>query len=264
MKKDAKFRMIGIVLIVIALVLLLIGGFGNRAIKSAVEKAASEALGVEVSIGDISLSIFGGSVELEDLVVANPEGYSGESFLSLGNAKIDVSIKSLLSDTVEIEDMRFSDVSISVEQKGLTNNLQTILDSLPAKDQSADTGDAKDLRVTYLELKNIRVEVQLLPLPGQISTVPLTIESIEMHDLGTDNKLSIAKLTGKILMEIAAGIAREGADLLPLDMIGPLSSVLKEKGGMVIEAGMELLDKGKDIGEGVIDVFKNLLKKDEE
>lgn len=272
MAKKSKFRVVGIVLVVVALVLMLIGSFADRAIKGAVEKAASKALGVEVTIDDIALSIFGGSVEIEGLVVANPEGYSDENFLELGQAEIEVAIGSLLSDTVEIERITFADVKVLVEQKGFTNNLQALLDSLPDKEtvgeaKTEETGQAKDIQIKLLELKNIQVDVKLL-----VGKVPLKIESIEMRDLGTDDKLSIARLTGMILVEIAAGIAREGAGLLPTEMLGPLSSRLQEQGVEVLKVGKDILEKskvvgegvlegGKDVGEEVLDLFKGLLKK---
>jgi hypothetical protein len=83
-------------------------------------------------VDDVSLSILGGSVELEDLVINNPPGYEHEHLLKLGSAKVDVDIRSLMSDTVNIKSIMFDEVSLVIEQKDLirTNNLQEILKSL--------------------------------------------------------------------------------------------------------------------------------------
>ncbi len=175
---------------------------------------------------DVSLSILGGSVELEDLVINNPPGYEHEHLLKLGSAKVDVDIRSLMSDTVNIKSIMFDEVSLVIEQKDLirTNNLQEILKSLGSGQEDKEPAEAEDkaqgkqLHIDELEVSN--VNVKLLPLPGQADTVTLKLDPIKMTDLGKGSKLDTVKLTGKVLAAIAAGVAEQGTDILPEDVVG--------------------------------------------
>ena len=78
--------------------------------------------------------------------------------------------------------------------------------------------------------------------------------------MGTEDKLRLAALTGKILTAIAKGIAKQGADLLPMEIIGPIGNVLKEQGTAVIETGKQMLEKSKDAGKEIIESGKDLGK----
>jgi uncharacterized protein involved in outer membrane biogenesis len=135
MKKGLLKKILLIVVVLILAIVVLgtvaVGLFGNRILRAGIETGATKALNVGVTLKDVSLSIFGGELELDELVVSNPPGYEHESLLQLGKADIGVNIKSLMSDTVNIKRMKFDEVSLVIEQKGLTNNLQEIIDSIP-------------------------------------------------------------------------------------------------------------------------------------
>ncbi len=273
-KKSPLKKIVYVILIMILIVPVLVTIFGDRALKTGIETAASKTLNVDVTLEDISLSILSGSVELENLVVANPKGYQNTNLLEAGKAKIDVALKSLMSDTVKIEDMIFSDITVVIEQKGLTNNLQQILGSLekPDKDKPKEKTDDKEktekkLLIKNLELNNINVKVKVTPLPTEFDTIKLTLTPIKMTDLGTDNKLSVAMLSAKILTAIAMGVAEQGVGVIPDEITEPLKKVLGTGSQVIIKSGKEVLkgageilkigkDAGKDISDGIKDVFK--------
>lgn len=276
-KKSPLKKIVYIILIIILIVPVLVTIFGDKALKAGIETAASKTLKVDVTLDDVSLSLLAGSVELENLIIPNPEGYENLNLLEAGKAKIDVGLKSLMSDTVEIDDMIFNDITVVIEQKGFTNNLQQILDTLPKPDEKPDdkTDDKekteKNLLIKNLELNNITVKIKLIPLPGKLDTIPLKLAPIKMTDLGTDNKMSIATLTAKILGAIAMGVAEQGVGIIPDEIIGPIKGVLGTGSEVILKSGEEVLkgagevlkigtDAGKDISEGIKGLFKK--KKD--
>jgi hypothetical protein len=252
-----------VVLAVIVLAVVLVGLFGNRALKIGVETAATKALNVDVTLKDASLSILGGAVELNELVISNPEGYQHENMLELGNGNVAVNIKSLLSDTVNIKRISLDEVSLVIEQKGLTNNLQEIIDSIPKSDEPEDPkapSKEKNLVIDELEISDVDVSVKLLPIPGQTDTVTLKLSPIKMTNLGTDDKLSMAELVVKILGAIASGIAEQGMDLLPAEILNPLKSSIGKTGELLMETGKETLDKTKDLGTELLEGSKDIGK----
>lgn len=266
MKKKVLKPIIIIVLVFVILVVTLIHLFGDRALKAGIETAATKTLGVNVTIGDLSLSLLRGKLELRDLVIDNPPGYQHPELLNIGRAYIDVTVTSLLSDTVKIEEIRFEDITMVIEQKGLTNNLKEVLNALPsgqtAPKSTTDEPDTegKKLHVDNLEISNVAVKVKLLPIPGKADTLTLKVAPIKMTDLGSDNKLSTAKLSAKVLAAIAAGVARQGGGVLPKDMLSSINSTLKKKGDLLIDSGKEIFDITSDIGKDALDSSKDIGK----
>ena len=248
--------------IVVALTLLL----GNRALKIGIETAASKALNVGVSIDDVDLSIMGGKIGFQNLSINNPPGYQHDKLLELRDAQIAVNIKSLLTDSVKIKEIKLDDVNVVLEQRGVSsNNLQDVIKAISAKpDVKGENGTAgKKLHIDNLEITNVKVKVKLLPIPGRTDTIPLKLSTIKMTNLGSDDNLSAADLSVKILIAIANGIAKEGVGVLPEDIVNTMKSTLDKTmdvGKIASKEGKKLIDAGKDAGTELIEGFKGLLK----
>jgi uncharacterized protein involved in outer membrane biogenesis len=259
MKKLRKVLTIVLVVIVALIVVagVLINLFADRAVKIGIETAATKALNVGVAVDDVKLSIMAGKLALGNLVINNPPGYQYDKLLQLQNAKIEVDIRSLLSDTVNIKEIKLDGAQVVLEQRGVTsNNLQDIIKAIPSSPKSETQPSGKKLHIDNLELSNITVKAKLLPIPGKIDTVTLKLAPIKMTNLGGDNKLDTAALSGKILWAIADGVAQQGAGVLPDDMLGSLKSALAK----TAELGKEVLKTGEDLGKDVLKTTENLGK----
>ena len=252
MRKKILVTVLVVVLVLVLVAAALVHFLGDRALKAGVETAATGALKTGVTVGDASFSVFGGTVGMNDLVIDNPPNYQHPHLLELGRAHVAVNLRSLLSDTVNIDTIELDGISLVVEQKGLSNNLQDILKAIPASPKEDTTkSSSKQLHITQLDITDINVKVKLLPLPGRADTVPLKLPPIRMTDLGSDSKLDTAQLTGKILMAIANGIVEQGPNL-PTEIIGPLTSTLQAQGALILEEGMKALEEGANLGKDVI------------
>ncbi len=271
MKKVQKILRIVLLAIVVLVVsvTILVQVFGNTALKVGIETAATKTLSVGVSIADMDFSILGGKISFEGLVVDNPPGYQHDKLLEIGNARIVVSIGSLLKDTVNIKEIMFDGVDVVIEQKGFSNNLQDIIKALPkgetepAEAEEPTEKPAKKLHIDNLEITNVTVKVKLLPVPGKADTVTIKLNPIRMTDLGSDDKLDVAQLSSKILLAIATGVAEQGAGQLPKGMTDGMKATLStatEVGKTAVEEGKKLLESGTDTGKNIIDGFKGLLK----
>ena len=90
MKKTLKIVRIVliVVLLVIFVVALAINIFAERALKMAIETAATKTLNVGVSVGEIDLSIIGGKLGISNLLIDNPPGYQHDRLLELKDAQL--------------------------------------------------------------------------------------------------------------------------------------------------------------------------------
>ena len=268
MKATKILSTIVIVLVVLVVVIALaVNIFGDQALKAGVETGASKAMKVDVTLNDISLGILAGKLNMNELVVNNPEGYQNPTFIELGHGFVDLNTKSLLSDTIEIDTMQFDNIKLTIEQKGLTSNLKEILNNLP-KTESTEEEPAteekagKKLLIKQLDINGIEVKAKLLPVPGRADTVTLKINPIHMENIGSDEDIDMPKLVTKIILAIAGGIAGQGKDLLPMDMINSIGDQLGEQGKKILEAGQNvgtgIIEGGKDIGKEATDALKGL------
>ena len=252
MKSAKKIVTYVVVSIAVILLVLIVGIylFGAGMIKAEVEKVASSTLGVQVTVKNIGLSIMREQVTIKGLVVKNPPGYVNETLLELGDGVLNLDIGSLMRDTVKIHLIKLDGAKLTIEQKGLSNNLNEILDKLPKEEKSTTpkTGKpGKNLTVTKLEVTNTNVRVKLLPIPGKSDTVSLKLDPIVMENLGTDKKLSTAMLVSKFIGALAAGVAKQGAGVLPDDMVKGIGSTLSK----TTELGKGATEAGKNAVEGI-------------
>jgi hypothetical protein len=288
MKVFKTLRIIGIVILVVILGLVVaFHFFGGKAMKAGVEAGATQALKVPVAVEEVNLSILAGQAGVKNLIVDNPAGYQNEKMLEVGEAKVDLAVLSVLSDTVRIEDIFLEKVSVVLEQKGLTNNIQEVLDGMSPKSAERESKEevsekpAKKLLVKKLEIREVAVKVKLLPIPGKKDTLTMKLSPITMTDLGSDDTLDIAMLSSKILLAIVEGIAKQGVGILPDEIIGPMGDKLKGLGaaaeavlggtGEVLKEGQKATEKvleetqkvGEDIKKGLGDLFKAKDKEEE-
>ena len=245
MKSAKKIVTYVVVSIVVILLVLIVGIslFGAGMIKAAVEKTASSTLGVPVTVKSINLSIMRGQVEIKGLVVKNPPGYANETLLELGDGVINLDIGSLMrGDTIKIQLI----------------NLNEILDKMPKEEKSATPKTekpGKNLTVNKLEIINTDVRVKLLPIPGKSDTVSLKLDPIVMENLGTDKKLSTAALVSKVMGVLATSIAKQGAGVLPDEMVKGISSTLGKTGEFGKGAVKTTTEAGKNAVEGIKGIF---------
>lgn len=113
-----------ILLIVIALVLVLVGGavaavflIPTNVYKEQIAKQTKERLGREVAInGPVSINLFPTlSVSASDVHVANPRGFSKPDFASMGSLRVGVKFLPLLSRKVEVSEFILEQPKILLE-----------------------------------------------------------------------------------------------------------------------------------------------------
>ncbi len=265
------FTILCVIVVLVVCVVVFIHLFGSSVLKTGIETAATKTLSVGVHIDDMGFSILGGKVSFQNLIIDNPPGYEHDKLLELGNASIAVSVGSLLKDTVSIKEIVLDDVNVVLEQRGVTsNNLQDIIKAIPKGDETKPKDEtkkaSKKLHIDSLELTNITVKAKLLPVPGKVDTVTLKLNPIRMKNLGGDDKLDVAMLTGKILLSIATGITEQGVGILPDDLTNAMKTTLGETvklGETMVEEGMKVLEESTDTGKEIIEGVKGLLKREE-
>jgi len=244
-------------LLVVALVggLLALDSFA----KAAVEQGGTSALGVETTLGSASIGLFSGSVELEDLRIANPAGWQSESFLELDQGDCDIALKSLFDDPVRAQLLSLRGVRVALEQNDSSSNYGQLLENVAKNDtKDADTSEKKSGKgylIDRIELRDVEVFVHLgngllgtglFQTEATLKIPKIMLENQDSRSLDMDGLVSF--LTTRLLEEIV----KDGAGL-PKELLDGLDTTVNEilELDEVLDAGVEGLKK---LGEGVENV----------
>ncbi len=254
-KKHFSVRYVfGAGLILIVLAVLAVNLFADRAVKAGIETAATDTLNVAVTVSNVDLTIMDGKLALQNLLISNPPGYQHDKLLELKNAEIEIDVKSLLSDVVNIREIKLDGVNVVLEQRDISsNNLQDVITSIHS---ASKEGEGKSLRVDNLEMSNITVRMKLPSVPAQDDTITLELSPIRMTNLGRDNKLDLADLSGEIVLAIANRVVEQGVGVLPKDIITTLTPSLDK----TIDISTRIIESTEDIGKEITEGIKSLLK----
>jgi hypothetical protein len=246
-------------IVILIVVLYLLSGY---LLKIGVEKGGSMVLGVPVKVGGVHLSVLRGMVTIDGLKVANPPGYKNEYLLELGHGKVAVSIPSLLKDTIHVKEIKLDGIKIAIEQKGLASNVKDLLNRMESKGKPEESKKAekeakragKKLVVDQLEITN--TEAKLAVVIGRSAGVNLKLATIQMSNLGADSALSVSELTSRIFVALIEGVTRQGAGLLPDDVVSGMKGGLGNIKNLGTEEGKKVIEEGSKAIEGIKGLFK--------
>ncbi len=209
-------------LVIIFAVLFIVGlvaafAFLNNIVKTGVEKVGPIITKTEVKLESANISPFSGSGQLKGMFVGNPEGYKTPSAAKVGDIKVAVDVKSLLSPVVVVDSISIQGAEVTLEV-GLTgNNLSKLLDNVSSvaaadegtkKPEEKPAEGGKKFKVKDIVITGTKVNGSVTAMGGQAVTFP--IPEIHLTNIGTDSDgVSAAELTKKILSEITVASVKE-------------------------------------------------------
>lgn len=227
------------VLLVIA---ILIGGaffYIDSIVKTGIEVVGSEVLGTGVTVDSVSISPLSGTGSIRGLTIENPEGFSADNIMELGEVRIALNVASLTSDVIEIAEVSVIGPVITYETKITTDNMRALMANLPStpaadgevEDVSADAG--KGLIIKEFNLNAAQVNVV-----ASIIEQSLVLGDIQLTDIGTENQAAtVSQVLELVLGSISRGILnaeKPGLDELRESVEGRLQDGVEQ-----IEEGVE-------------------------
>lgn len=223
MKKIIVRLLIALVVVVI-LAVLGVGLFLDKAIKAGVETIGPRVTKVDVKLDSVGLSLLSGGGTIKGLVLGNPSGFKTPYAISVGEASLALTPKSLLSDKIIVKSIKVLGPEITYETNLKDNNLSKIVANMqgvsgggqkePAKPtepaQTQEAKPARKLEVDEVIITGGRIHVAVTALAGGTATVPLP--DIHLQDLGTGpDGITPEDLTIKIFGAIEQGTVKAAA-----------------------------------------------------
>lgn len=158
-------KIIGIVVAVLLLIAIALPFLINvNSFRPKLESELTEALGREVKVGNLSLSILSGSVSAENLSIADDAAFSKDPFIRAKSLKVGVEVMPLiLSKALHVTDVTLDQPEIDLLRdasgkwnfSSLGNKSESAAKPAPASGSSS----APDLSVSKLDVKDGRLSV---------------------------------------------------------------------------------------------------------
>jgi AsmA protein len=145
-----------------------------------IEAAATSAVGRKVSLGNLSFSIFSGSLKAQDLSIADDPRFSSEPFLRAKSLELGVNVRQLLtSRTIAITDLTIGDADIAlIENAAGEWNFSSAVSKGPSTGvvRPVSTAAPLDFLVRVVNINNSRVSVTQ---PGG-NQKPIVLEKVDI------------------------------------------------------------------------------------
>lgn len=202
---------------VLVVLVLAIGGAGfyllqniDGIVKQLIEEIGTETLGSKVSVAEVKVKLTEGSASVSGLTVANPPGFSAEPVFSLGNIKVAIDTGSITGPVYVINEISVSGVNVIAEQKGVTTNVQTLLDGMP--ETEAGSGEAgadasgSDVLLSIAEVNFADGSMELRSDQFENQTVDL--KRLNLRNLGTpENGLTPEQVGAEVAIQLVDQIS---------------------------------------------------------
>jgi hypothetical protein len=233
----------GLVVLVIVGIVVLAGNL-DKLVKVGVEKGGTLVLGVPTSLDKATVSIRGGTVGLDGLVLASPEGFDSPEMFRLGHAHTTVEIGSLTGDEIVVHEVVIDGPEITLEFSGGKSNWGTVLDNLesePAEEEKEMS--QKKIRVDLIRFANAKIRVAGIPLAGT-ATVPLPTLVITEFRTADSGGATVRNVLADVIRSLYGSILGTVKGIVPAEELQKLGagalSLVGDAGGLVKDAGSGL------------------------
>jgi AsmA protein len=260
---NRTLRILGIIAAVLIIVLIIVPFLVPvNKFRPMIEEKASQALGRQVQVGDLSFSLLGGSLSAENLAIADDPKFNQSPFLTAKSLKVGVEILPLIFS----KELNVTDITIDSPQVTLIHNAagqwnysslggSSSKTSAPPKAAPSSTGGSSSseaLSVQKLALKDGQIMVGSTSSPKRSTYdhVDVTASDVSMTsqfpvkvtaDLPGGGKFSLDGTAGPVDQQDAA--------------LTPVTAQLSTEGLNLATTGF--LDSTSGLG-GLVDVTANL------
>ncbi|MDZ7719847.1 MAG: hypothetical protein U5K72_13605 [Balneolaceae bacterium] len=201
MQKGLKI-VVGI-FVVLAAVFIILNVTIDGIVKSTIETSGSELYQTEVKVGNVNVSVWNGSSEINEFVVYNPGQFSDQPAIEMDEIHLKFDLTTMLSDTILIENIRISGARLFFEQQGFGINLRQLNENMNLSEED----DEPVVVIDYLIMENATVRVS--STIDRERTAEASIETFELEGIGRNGSNTIKQSMQQIMEPLIERAIRE-------------------------------------------------------
>jgi len=189
----------------------------DEIVENQIETIGSELAGVPVRVGSVGIDIKSGTGVINDLRIANPDGYAAPDAFEMPTLRADIDLQSLGKQPLVLDELMIDSpvVHLEINQRG-RSNLKEILDNASKNTRQAD---AKAETAESGEPMRIAIRKLLIQGPTFTESNPLepgeprkgTLPAIQRTQVGGSRGATPAEIGKIVIHELGGRIVRQAA-----------------------------------------------------
>ncbi len=209
-------------------------------VKFALEYYAPKVMGVDVKVGEVSISPRDGKGVVRGVEIGNPSGFSAPRAARLGEASLWVEPATIRSPIVLIHEIVVTEPVITYERGSGSTNLDAIQKRMAqsaSAAQSAPTGtstlsgEKRRYIIERIAIRGAKVTMTTNALKGQ--GVTFNLPDIEMKNIGQDNGVTADEAAAIVAGTVSSRIAQKVLTNIDLLRKGGVEGALDALKGLV-------------------------------
>lgn len=187
----------------------------ERVVKRAIEHSASAALGAQVRVDRVQLSLDDGSGIITGLSVANPEGFGSASAFAAESIKMTVDVASLAKDVVVLRAVSFVRPRITIESGQSGSNFERLVSHMQRYAETSGPPDSREPKFVIERLVMHGGTVRSVPAPDAGQPVEVDMPQVSLSNIGLAKGGIAASRLPATMVEIIAYHARRALPSRP-------------------------------------------------
>jgi hypothetical protein len=217
-------------------------------VKSAIEDVGSELLDTRVAVGSVSIDLREGRGTLRGLRIRNPEGFSSEDAISVGEVVLEIDLSSLTGSPIVLNEVSVHSPQVLAEANARGLNLDVLRRNVErsspaeASDQATSgEGEPPRIAIRRFEVQGGEARSDTTALGGKREEID--VPGLSLRDVGGRRGAPPGELGKQILDAWLSRIARAAAAHQARRAAGKaLGDALGDDAGKVGDALKGLLD----------------------
>ncbi|NMA40091.1 MAG: AsmA family protein [Lentisphaerae bacterium] len=264
------FTILAIVIIVLVVALAIVFSSLGRIIKTGVQTVGSQVTKSQITVDDIDLSLLGGKLVIDNLVIGNPEGFKTDSAMRLGKVQVKLNPKSIFSDSIEIYEVLVDAPQITYERSLTSSNISVIQKNVNAflpkddgkdkdKEEDKDKEPGKKVVIDQVTVSNGQINLSATLLQG--AALPVPLPTVSLVDIGKTRTVTPPEAAAQVLSKVLSSILDVATEALKKVASAPgelLQSVTSEGTKKAEEAKKDIQDAAAKVEEKAAEVSKDV------
>ncbi len=263
-----KVIIAGVVLLVVvaAGLFLTLSNLGPL-VKKTVNTVGPKVTKTDVSVADVSISIFSGEAKIKEFLLGNPKGFKTAKAMSVGSISVDIDEGSITKNPIVINKIEIIGPEITYEKISGTDNFKQLLKNVQssaksekkeaAKSSSKSDKPAKKIVIENVIIKDAKAHLVMAMLGGKEITAPMP--DIHLKDIGKEKDgATPAEAFEKIFSSIYDSISADSVTQVFNDGLKQLGG-LKDLGASGLKTGTDAAKSAADgASKGVESATKSI------
>jgi uncharacterized protein involved in outer membrane biogenesis len=250
MKWFKRIAIVVVLLIIVAGVVVYLSL--DSIVRGVIERQATASLGVPTTLGSVSLAIFGGSFDMNDLEIASPQNFSAPHMFTLNAAGLKVHYGELTATPIHVQSITIDQPNIVIEQSGLKLNLDALMGQSSSTPKTSSGEETQPVKLIIDELDLNNAQVTFMPgIPGITQSIQVPINSVTLKNIGNAGGNQNGAAIKDVVMQVVTAVTVKAVDASKLPAPVKLA-ISQDLNVLALKLGPDFNDQYKDLAGSLI------------